>query len=89
MVKAVRDAEKAIGKVTYNIGSKATNLSKLAYRSLFITKDVKKGETLTKENVRSIRPGNGLHPKHYNEILGKKFSKDANFATPLDFSHIK
>ena len=89
MVKAVRDAEKAIGKVTYNIGSKATNLSKLASRSLFITNDVKKGETLTEDNVRSIRPGNGLHPKHYKEILGKKFSKDASFATPLDFSYIK
>ncbi|MDB9954236.1 pseudaminic acid synthase [Flavobacteriaceae bacterium] len=89
MVKSVRDAEKAIGKVSYNIGSKATNLSKLASRSLFITKDVKKGDLITEENIRSVRPGNGIHPKHYKEILGKKFAKDASFATPLDFTYIK
>lgn len=89
MVKSVRDAEKAIGKVTYNIGSKATNLSKLASRSLFITKDVKMGDLITEENIRSVRPGNGLHPKHYKETLGKQFAKDASFATPLNFTHIK
>ena len=84
----MRDAEKAIGKVTYNIGSKATNLSKLASRSLFITKDVKKGETLTEDNVRSIRPGNGLHPKYYYEILGKKINFDLEKGTPLELKHI-
>ena len=89
MVKSVRDAEKAIGQVSYNLGSKATNLSKLASRSLFITKDVKKGELITEENIRSVRPGNGIHPKYYKDLLGKKFAKDAKFATPLDFSHIK
>lgn len=89
MVSSVRDAEKAIGRVSYNIGKKATNLSKLASRSLFIVQDVKKGEELTENNIRSIRPGNGIHPKYYNEILGRKFVIDQKEGTPLSFDFFK
>ena len=45
--------------------------------------DVKAGEKITKENVRSIRPGFGMHPKYYNEILGKKVSQSIKRGTPL------
>tara|TARA_R110002073_G_scaffold325056_1_gene503580 strand:+ start:14758 stop:15813 length:1056 start_codon:yes stop_codon:yes gene_type:complete len=89
MVKSVRDAEKAMGKVTYKIGEEATNLSKLASRSLFIVENVRKGEKLTRENIRSIRPGNGLHPKYYEEILEKKFAKNFEKGEPLSWDHIE
>lgn len=83
MIDSVRDAEKSIGKVSYNIGQKATKLSELASRSLFIVKNIKEGELLTSKNIRSIRPGYGLHPKHYNEVLGKKATQDIVKGTPL------
>jgi len=89
MVSSVRDAEKAIGEVSYNIGNKETNLSKLASRSLFIIKDVKRGDKLTEENVKSIRPGNGLHPKYYYEVLNKEFIVDLRKGEPLDWKHFK
>lgn len=89
MVKSVRDAEKSIGNVSYNIGQKAQNLSKLASRSLFVVKDIKSGEVFSSDNVRSIRPGNGLHPKHYFNILGKKAVKDITKGTPLSFKLIE
>lgn len=82
MVNAVRDVEKLIGCVSYDISKKVEKNRKFA-RSLFIVKDVKKGELITKNNVRSIRPGFGMHPKFYKEILGKKFSQDLNRGIPL------
>jgi pseudaminic acid synthase len=88
MITSVRDAEKAIGKVSYNIGNKATKLSQLASRSLFIVEDVKAGDVISPENVRSIRPGNGMHTKHYKDVLGKTFTKDAIKGTPLAFEFI-
>lgn len=89
MINSVRDAEKSIGKVSYNIGKKATKLSQLASRSLFIVEDVKSGDIITSKNVRSIRPGNGMHPKYYKEILGRKFVGDLKKGTPLSFSYFK
>ena len=88
MVKSVRDAEKAIGNITYKTGEKASSLSKLASRSLFIVKDVKKGEKLTSENVRSIRPGFGIHPKYYNEVLGKEFCDSFVKGSPLTWDKL-
>ncbi|PIB28698.1 pseudaminic acid synthase [Maribacter sp. 4U21] len=87
MVKAVRTAEKVLGKVDYELSSKKKK-SREFCRSLFIVKDVKEGEVLTKENVRSIRPGFGIHPKYYYEIMGKKFNEDLKKGTPLDFKFI-
>jgi len=77
MVKAVRDAEKAIGKVNYSLTEKQAK-GKDFSRSLYIVEDVLKGEILTEENVRSIRPGFGLHPKYYSEIIGSKATKNFN-----------
>lgn len=88
MTHAVREAEKAIGTVSYSIGEEASNLSKLASRSLFIVEDVKKGEILTERNIKSIRPGNGLHPKYYRDVLGKKFLDDYKKGEPLDLNKI-
>ncbi|MAT58489.1 MAG: pseudaminic acid synthase [Ignavibacteriae bacterium] len=88
MLDAIRDVEKALGKVNYEITPKVEK-SRVFARSLFIVKDVKAGEELTKENVRSIRPGYGLHPKHYKEILGKIFNKDIERGTPLDWGQFE
>lgn len=85
MVKAVHDTEKALGKVDYSINEK----NRQGGRSLFVVKDIKKGEAFTPENVRSIRPNNGLHPRHYEEILGKKAKTDLKFGTPLSIDDMK
>ncbi|MDR7372357.1 pseudaminic acid synthase [Flavobacterium aquidurense] len=70
MVKAVREAESAIGKVDYNLTEKQAK-GKDFSRSLYIVEDMKEGDILTEKNVRSIRPGFGLHPKYLKDILGK------------------
>jgi pseudaminic acid synthase len=88
MVNAVRKAEEMIGKVDYEMTDKKKK-SRQFSRSLFIVEDVKKGELITINNVRSIRPGFGLHPKYLEEILGKKVNKDISKGDPLDFKHIK
>lgn len=85
MVKAVRDTEKVLGKVDYTV-----NLAnRQSARSLFVVKDIKKGEKFTKENIRSIRPSNGLHPRYYEEVLGKTANQDLKFGTPLSLEHVK
>ncbi|GAB6074218.1 pseudaminic acid synthase [Nautilia lithotrophica] len=71
MVKAVRETEEMIGQVNFKPKS-----GRQFARSLYVVKDIKKGETFTKENVKSIRPGFGLHPKFLPEILGKKACRD-------------
>ena len=75
MVKAVREAESAIGKVDYSLTEKQAK-GKDFSRSLYVVEDVKAGAVITQKNVRSIRPGFGLHPKFLKDILGKKFTKD-------------
>jgi pseudaminic acid synthase len=69
-VLAVREAESAIGVVDYTLTEKQVK-GKDFSRSLYVVEDLKAGDIITEKNVRSIRPGFGLHPKHYNEILGK------------------
>jgi pseudaminic acid synthase len=88
MVKSVREAESAIGKVDYNLTEKQLK-GKDFSRSLYVVEDVKAGELVSEKNVRSIRPGFGLHPKHWNEVLNKKFNKDFEKGTRLDFGLIK
>lgn len=88
MVDAVRDIEKALGKVNYTLTEKEKKSREFS-RSLFIVKNIKKGEEFTEENVKSIRPGYGLHPKHYSEILGKKASEDIEEGTPLHWDLIE
>lgn len=87
MVKAVRNAEKMLGVVDYELTEKK-KISRSFCRSLFIVEDVKAGEIISPENVKSIRPGNGLHTKYYYEIVGKSFVNDAVKGTPLSIDHI-
>jgi pseudaminic acid synthase len=82
LVENVRIAEKAIGKVHYGL-TKKEEQSKVFRRSLFVVKDIKKGEKFTEENVKSIRPGYGLKPKYLDEMLGKKAKENIGERTPL------
>ena len=88
MVEAIRHSELALGQVDYSL-SKKQKLSRNFARSLYISKDVKKNEIVTKKNVKSVRPGYGLHPKYYNEILGKKFVKDLGKGERMNLNLIK
>ena len=82
MVQSVRDAQVSIGAPSYKI-TLSQEASRQFRRSLFAVKDIAAGEKLTPENVRSIRPGHGLAPKHLDEILGKKATQPIPFGTPL------
>jgi len=82
MVESVRKTEKALGTIDYSLSEKAKR-SRVFARSLYVVKDIKKGETFTTENIRSIRPGFGLHPKFLPEILGKKAITDMEKGTRL------
>ncbi len=84
MVKAIREVEKALGRVSYELTEKMKKGREFA-RSLFVVKDMKKGEIFTEENVRSIRPGYGLHPKYLKDILGRRARKDIERGTPLSW----
>ncbi len=79
MVKVVRITEQALGKVDYTVNQNNRSYA----RSLFAVQDIKKGDLLTPQNVRSIRPSCGLHPRYYDSLLGKPAPKDAPFGTPL------
>ncbi|MBF7070698.1 pseudaminic acid synthase [Aliarcobacter butzleri] len=83
MVEAIRDAEKLIGVVDYSLNEKRKKQRRFA-RSLYISSDIKKGEVFTLENIKSVRPFYGLHPKHLNDILGKVAKKDYKFADRLE-----
>ena len=85
MVIAVRQAEQAVGKVTYELTEKVKASRKFS-RSLFVVKNIKAGEAFTEENVRSIRPGYGLHPKYLKDIIGRLAKKDLVKGTPIDFN---
>lgn len=88
MVKAVREAEKAIGKVDYTPTEKQIK-GRAFSRSLYVVKDIKKGEVITEENVRSIRPGYGGHPKEYSYVIGKKPARAFQKGDPLKISDLK
>lgn len=88
MVKQVRMVEKALGSSEYFLTEKQ-KAEHEGSRSLFVVKDIKQGEILTPENVRSIRPGIGLHTMHYEEILGKTAACDIERGMPLQWTMIK
>lgn len=88
MVKALRLTEKLMGKVDYEMTEKKKS-SRNFSRSLFISEDVKEGDEITPFNIKSVRPGIGLHTKHYQEILGKKFNKNLKKGTPVSFLQIQ
>jgi len=83
MIKAIRDTEKLLGKVDYSMNDKKKR-SRQFSRSLYVAKDIKKGEKFSKENIRSVRPGYGMHPKYLKDILGKVANKDYDFGEALN-----
>jgi pseudaminic acid synthase len=87
MVDAVRSTEKSLGKIDYTLSEKAKKSREFS-RSLYVVKDIKAGEVFAEENIRSIRPGYGLHPKYLNDILGKIAKKSLEKGTPLSFQLI-
>lgn len=82
MVDSIRNVEKALGKVSYELTDKVKANREFS-RSLFVVEDIKKGDIITEDNVRSIRPGFGLHPKYLDKILGKKVNIDIKKGTPF------
>jgi pseudaminic acid synthase len=82
MANAVRTTEKALGSVNYEV-TEREQASKVFRRSLFVVKDIETGEKFTEENVRSIRPGYGLHPRHLETILGKRVAHGVGQGFPL------
>jgi pseudaminic acid synthase len=87
MVKAVREAESAIGIESYNLTEKQ-EAGKVFSRSLYISKDIIAGEILTEDHIKSVRPGMGLHPKYYNEILGKKVKRHLSIGDRIDLKDL-
>jgi pseudaminic acid synthase len=88
MVEAIRTAEQALGSVNYEVSDKELK-SRMFRRSLFVTADVKRDEEFTTENVRSIRPAHGLHPRHLQEVLGARAARDIEAATPLELDLVQ
>jgi N-acetylneuraminate synthase len=87
MVDAIRIAEKAVGSVHYGPGREERS-SKVLQRSLFVVADVKAGERFTEKNLRSIRPGHGLHTRHLAEFLGRTAACNIERGTPLAWEHL-
>ena len=88
MVDAIRTAEKALGKVHYGVTG-AEEKSRIFRRSLFVVQDMKAGDLYTSANVRSIRPGHGLHPRYLDEILGCRATQDIERGTPLTWALVQ
>jgi len=88
MVNAVRSTESALGHIQYGPGDNEKPGQKFR-RSLFAVKDIEVGEILTTENIRSIRPADGLHPRHLDDVLGKTAIKKIARGTPLGFDLIR
>ena len=87
LVEESQRAFLAIGDINYGLveAEKKVDAGK---RSIYISKNVKKGELINKENIKVIRPGYGLHPRYYDEIMGKIFNEDLEVGTPLNLFNI-
>lgn len=88
MIQAIRNVRKALGHVTYELTERQKR-SKERSRSLYVVEDMKKGEVFTDKNIRSIRPGYGMHTKYYDHILGKHAKEDLKKGTPLVWDYIQ
>ena len=87
MVEEIRQAERAMGKVSYELSEEETS-SRNIRKSIFVSVDIKKGEKLTPENIRVVRPACGMEPKYYEKVLGKSAKEDIAFGTPLSWDQI-
>ena len=88
MVRTVRETEQAIGKVLYAVSDRAKANRRFG-RSLFAVEDIKSGEMITKKNVRSVRPGYGLRPRHLDVSVGRYAAQDIARGTPLAWDLIR
>ncbi len=88
MMDVIRMTEKALGKVRYGSSPKEAE-SRIFRRSLFAVRDIRAGEILTAENVRSIRPGNGMHTRHFDEVMNRRARRDIAKGTPMDWDLIE
>ncbi len=88
MVEAIRTAEQALGAVHFGVSPQEAN-SRAFRRSLYVVLDLRRGEEFTAENVRSIRPGHGLHTRHLPQVLGKRASRDIVRGTPLGWDLVE
>ena len=84
MVDNIRKIELALGKVTYDLTPKQAREREHS-RSLFVAEDMKAGDIFTPENLRSVRPADGLHTMYYEELLGKRIKRDAKLGTPMSW----
>ena len=84
MVEAIRATEKALGQVWYDVDEQEAK-SRVFRRSLYVVKDMKAGELFTEENVRSIRPGYGLHTRYLKDVLCQHATRDIQRGTPLSW----
>ena len=87
MVLDTKIAWNALGEIHY--GTTSNENSNLSRRSLYVVKDIKKGEIITKNNVRSIRPGYGLPVKYFDDILGMKVTRDISRGSRVSFDMVK
>lgn len=85
LVKSIRDVEAALGHVDYTLAEKDT----LRRRSLFVAEDMKAGDVITNQNVRSVRPGYGMAPKYILEIIGKRVKRDLEKGVPLKWEYVE
>jgi len=88
MVEEIREVEKAIGNINYNI-SQGSKTHFKGRRSIYVSENIKKGELITKKNIKIVRPNYGLHPKYFNKILGKKVKKNLTAGSRFKLSYIK
>ena len=88
MCTGIRQVEKALGKVGFELSEEQIR-EREHTRSLFVSSDIKAGEVFSEKNIRSVRPGYGLHTRYYEEILGRKALADLEAGTPLDWKYIE
>ena len=88
MVKDIRNAEAAIGTVSYELDSVVLPEREFS-RSLYVAENIKAGELITEQNVRSVRPGFGLHPKYLNDLIGKKVNRDLRKGERMSLEYIE
>ncbi len=88
MTNAVREAEDAVGSVCYELTEKAKK-HRFFMRSIFAAKDIKKGEKFNSENIKVVRPNGGIHPRHYETLLGKKAKTEIKRGMPVDLGMVE
>lgn len=88
LVKDIRAAESSLGKVDFSLTPAKEKARLAAGRSLYVAKDIKAGEVLTRENVRCVRPGYSLHPRHWKEIEGKTVNRSLKTGDRISLNDI-